>query len=219
MKKILTRGLVLATAIGLLSVSGISWAQETNSERDMKNQIQFLKKRVNQLEQQLSKEPERSPASSQDEALWDPYTEMRQMQNEINRMFNNNFWQGMSTAGPVNWQQTVAMDPQVDIKQLSNEYVLKMDLPGMEKSNINIETEGQTLVISGEKKSDSKEVSPDKFTRRERSFGYFSRTVPLPDDVKAEKIQAEYKNGVLTINIPRVPKTEQPVKKSSIEIK
>ena len=99
-----------------------------------------------------------------------------------------------------------------DIRETDTAYVLEADLPGFKKEDINIDINGTTLVISAQKKTETEEKSEDgKYIRRERSTGSFKRSFDITD-VDTENISAEYKNGILTIELPK-QKPEEPVSK------
>jgi HSP20 family protein len=92
--------------------------------------------------------------------------------------------------------------PAVDIFETENELLLKADLPGLEMSNIDIQIENGTLSLRGERKYEN--ASKDGgFHRVERGYGSFARYFSLPETVDPEKVKAEYKNGVLTVTLPK----------------
>lgn len=98
--------------------------------------------------------------------------------------------------------------PKVDIKKDSGAYTLQMDLPGKTDKDVKIELNHNVLTISSEKSEDKKEEKSEKkedgkWLVKERSYQKFSRSFTLPDDVEAEKVAAEVKNGVLTVTMPR----------------
>lgn len=92
--------------------------------------------------------------------------------------------------------------PSVDIFETENELLLKADLPGIELKDIDIQIENGTLALKGERKYES-EKKDGGFHRIERSYGSFTRYFALPDTVEAEGVKAEYKNGVLTVSLPK----------------
>lgn len=104
--------------------------------------------------------------------------------------------------------------PRVDILENENSYTLKAELPGIDKSGINIVVEQGILRIEGERKSDSKSEN-EKFHHIERNSGKFSRSFSLPEETDSEHIEAKMENGVLELTIP---KTER-AKPKSIEVK
>ena len=93
--------------------------------------------------------------------------------------------------------------PPVDIYSTgAHELVIKAEVPGMNKDEIDITVENFTLTIRGEKKTEQT-VKDDQFHRVERSYGTFTRSFALPHTVDANKVEAEYKDGVLTIKLPQ----------------
>jgi HSP20 family protein len=104
--------------------------------------------------------------------------------------------------------------PSLDVYEEEDSVVVKAELPGMKKEDVEVNLAGETLTIKGEKK-DEKEVKEDNYYRRERSYGSFLRSVGLPCEVKSDEIKASFKDGVLEI---RMPKTEE-AKKKSVAVK
>jgi HSP20 family protein len=104
-----------------------------------------------------------------------------------------------------------------DIKDAGDKYIMESELPGFEKEDINIDLNGEYLVISAERKAESEEKNDEtKYIRRERRFGSYKRSFDI-SDVEADAISAEYKNGILTIELPK-KKPAEPVAKR-LEIK
>ncbi len=104
-----------------------------------------------------------------------------------------------------------------DIKEHDNSYELIVDLPGLNKENINLEIENGYLTISAQTKKDNEEQEEGKFIRRERYSGEYQRSFYVGDNITEEDIKASFKNGVLNINLPK--KDYQPEKaKKCIEI-
>lgn len=92
--------------------------------------------------------------------------------------------------------------PAVDIFETENELVLKADIPDVDPKNVGIQLENGTLTLKGERKFEQQQNGKG-FHRIERSYGTFVRAFGLPDTVEAEKVKADYKNGVLTITLPK----------------
>ena len=95
--------------------------------------------------------------------------------------------------------------PVVDVFEEKDDIVVKAELPGMDKDNIEVNLTDHTLTIRGEKKKEE-EVKEENYYRAERSYGSFLRTIDLPAEVRGDKVTASFKNGVLEV---RMPKTEQ----------
>jgi len=142
----------------------------------------------------------------------DSGSDMDVFRNNIANIFDDFFSLKTTGFSDLNWA------PAVDVEENTNEINVKAELPGLDEKEINVHLEGDMLTISGEKKMERKEESKDKnYVISERSFGSFSRSIRLPDGVKADKIKASFKNGILEINIPRDEIEES--KKIKIELK
>jgi HSP20 family protein len=92
--------------------------------------------------------------------------------------------------------------PPVDIQETTDSYRLYAELPGLTKENIEITLENNVLRLSGERKFE-KDAQKDNYHRIERTYGAFSRSFTLPNQVNAEGVQAQFENGVLTITVPK----------------
>jgi HSP20 family protein len=99
-------------------------------------------------------------------------------------------------------------NPVVDVYDNDDSIVIKAELPGIDKEGIEIDVKDRVLTLKGERSSES-EVKDDNYYRRERSFGKFERAFNLPADVDPDKIKADYKDGVLKIDIPK-PEEKKP---------
>ncbi len=130
---------------------------------------------------------------------WSPWREMPTLHDRINRFFEDPFF-GISRmddeAGLSMW------DPAVDLYEKDDHYVIKAELPGVDKKDVNIDLRDRLLTLSGERSYDN-EVEKENYYRRERSFGRFQRSFTLPADVDPDKIKAEFKDGVLKIEVPK----------------
>ncbi len=104
--------------------------------------------------------------------------------------------------------------PRADIHETEDSFVVQFDLPGVEKQDVKVKFEDDTLIVSGERKHESKE-DDKSFHRVERIYGSFTRSVEMPKAVQAEKIDATFKNGVLEVTLPKA----EEVKSKEIEIK
>jgi HSP20 family protein len=104
--------------------------------------------------------------------------------------------------------------PAVDIAEHDNEYSVKVELPGVNKDDVKLTFENNILTIRGEKKQE-KETKKENYHRVERSYGSFQRSFTLPAAVKADKIDASYKDGILTVSLPKA----EEAKPKQIEVK
>jgi HSP20 family protein len=118
------------------------------------------------------------------------------LQDQLNRLFHEAFDRSSEEASITTWA------PAVDIFETQHELVVKADLPDIKPEELDIRVENNILTIRGERKFEKK-VTEDKYLRVERSYGSFSRSFSLANTVNAEAIKAEYKNGVLTLTVPK----------------
>lgn len=127
---------------------------------------------------------------------WEPMMGLSRLTDVFDRMMDDFFSMDTRLAEPV-----TSLVPLMNIEELKDEYRITLEVPGMEKDDLDIQIKDDVLTISGEKKEDIKEEGT--LFRRERWFGKFTRSVTLPNDVNVDKIEAEYKNGVLTLHLPK----------------
>ncbi len=130
---------------------------------------------------------------------WSPWREMPTIQNRINKMFDDPFfrfgrWTDDDSMGMWN--------PAVDLYEKDDHFVIKAELPGVEKNNIKVDLKDRVLTLSGERNYDN-EVKEENYYRKERSYGKFQRAFRLPADVDSDKIKAEFKDGVLQVEVPK----------------
>lgn len=129
-------------------------------------------------------------------ARLEPFRGLSSLQDQFNRLFNESLRNQPEESALTTWA------PAVDIYETPNELVVKADLPDVNEKDIDVRVENNLLTIRGERKFE-KSVSEENFLRVERTYGAFSRSFSLPNTVNAEKIGAEYKNGVLTVTLPK----------------
>jgi len=127
---------------------------------------------------------------------WDPQHGLSGLQEQVNRLFESSFPGRSDTSALTTWA------PAVDIYETENELVVKADLPDVSEKDLDVRIENNTLTIRGERKFEKK-VEEEHYLRVERTYGSFSRSFSLPNTVNSEAIKAEYKNGVLTVELPK----------------
>ncbi|WP_394170206.1 Hsp20/alpha crystallin family protein [Saccharospirillum alexandrii] len=98
---------------------------------------------------------------------------------------------------------TGMLSPSIDIAERKDSYVITAEVPGVEENDLKLSLEQDSLVISGEKRSEHEDKKDDKVHRVERSYGHFRRVLTLPADARVEDVSARFKNGVLTVTIGR----------------
>ena len=135
---------------------------------------------------------------------------LTQMRREMDRFFDrfSESWpfRGVSETG--RWM------PSMDVSETDKELVVRAELPGMDPKEIDISLSGKVLTIKGERKNE-REEKKENFHMLERSSGSFSRTLQLPVEVKADKVKADYKDGILSISMPKT----EPEAVKKIEVK
>ena len=127
---------------------------------------------------------------------FEPFRGVTTLQDQINRLVNEAFDRTSDEANLTTWA------PAVDIYETEHELVVKADIPEIKPEELDIRVENNILTIRGERKFE-KEVSENNYLRVERSYGSFSRSFSMANTVNAEAIKADYKNGVLTLSIPK----------------
>ena len=130
---------------------------------------------------------------------WNPIREFSVFQNQMNRLFEDAMgtWLGESNGtGNTNWV------PLADIYENDNDLIAKVELPGVDPKMVDVRVENNVLTIRGERPFDQK-VAQENYHRLERSFGTFSRSFALPMTIDADKIHAEYRDGILNLTLPK----------------
>ena len=142
--------------------------------------------------------------------LWNPFEEFENLLDRYNKSSGKSMSKQYSTdLSFADWA------PSVDIEEAEDKYVIKADLPGVDKKDIDVKLENGVLSIRGEKQTEKETGKGSKRHRTERFHGTFARSFTLPEAVKAEKVDASYKDGVLMLAIPKA----EEAKPKSIDIK
>ncbi|MBN1798339.1 MAG: Hsp20/alpha crystallin family protein [Spirochaetales bacterium] len=128
--------------------------------------------------------------------MYDPWSELSRLQTEINDLFDIDRFP--TTSGLFDRP----VSPAIDVIENPDNYKVISELPGIELKDIDVSITSNVLTIKGEKKED-KEEKKGKYYRKESLSGGFQRTLSLPTSVESEKVQAELKNGILTITLPK----------------
>lgn len=116
--------------------------------------------------------------------LWDPFAGIDELRREVNRAFDT------------------AFAPALDVVEEKDSFLVKMDLPGLTKDDVNVTIQDNFLTVKGERKHEV-EKKDTNFYHRERVYGAFARTVELPTRVDATKVQANFRDGVLHVTLPK----------------
>jgi HSP20 family protein len=139
----------------------------------------------------------------------DPFTLLRQMTSELDKVFERPFgtafrWPSFRAA----FHEGADWAPEIDVFERDNRLVTKVDLPGLKKEDVKVEVTDGQLAISGERRSETEEKK-DNVYRCERSYGSFYRAVPLPEGATLEDVKATFANGVLEVSVPLPAKGQE----------
>lgn len=133
---------------------------------------------------------------------YDPFRELRSLQDEMNRLFMNNLSRGSEEGF-----RSGSWNPSVDIFENKENLVLEAELPGMKREDVDVSIENSVLTIRGERKFEKRDEG-DSYHRVERSYGSFTRSFTLPQTVTAEGATADFTNGVLRVQLPKRAETK-----------
>lgn len=141
--------------------------------------------------------------------VWNPFQEFENLLSRYNKSANSSGTQLSNDLSFADWA------PSCDIEEEEDRYVIKADLPGVDKKDIDVKLENGVISIRGEKQTEKETGKGTKRHRTERFHGSFARSFSLPDAVKDERVEANYKDGVLSLVIPKA----EEAKPKSIDIK
>ncbi len=129
---------------------------------------------------------------------WEPFCDLMTTQRGFDRLFKEAFtpFFGEGELSTRTWA------PPVDIYETESDIVVKAELPGVDPKDVEVKVEDNTLYLKGERKFE-KEVKNESYHRVERAYGSFARSFSLPNSINAEKVKAEYKDGLLTLMLPK----------------
>ena len=140
-----------------------------------------------------------------------PFKDVEKVRSEWDKLWDTFYWgrpPERSHAGEEEWQ------PPIDVAETEGELVINVEIPGVDPKDIDVSLSEGTLFIKGEKKQETEEKEED-YHLLERNYGSFTRSIHLPMEVQNDKISASYKNGVLTIILPK----SEGAQKKGIKIK
>jgi len=131
---------------------------------------------------------------------WDPFREVQTLQNRMNSLFRD-------MSGDNDLLTTASFVPPVDIYEDDKKVVLKLEVPGIDEKDLDVRMENHTLTVKGERKLETEEKE-ENFHRIERRYGSFFRAFTLPTTVDAEHIKANYRNGILRLELTKKPEAQ-----------
>ena len=142
---------------------------------------------------------------------WEPFREVESLQKEMNRLFDRLVPTDVGNGEKVG----LSFIPAAEMTETPEAVQLKLEIPGMEAKDLNVEVTADSLTINGERKSEIK-TEEEGFTRTEFRYGKFHRVIPLPVQVDNSNVTAEYKDGILNLTLPKAEEEKNKVVKVSI---
>jgi HSP20 family protein len=140
---------------------------------------------------------------------WQPFREIASLQREMNQLFE------ALDPFPTSTTSSFSLVPPVEVKETPETIHVRMEVPGLEPQDLDIQVTANSLSISGERKSESRSES-DGTIRSEFRYGQFQRVIPLPARIQNDKVDASYKNGILEISLPKEEAEKSKVVKVSV---
>jgi HSP20 family protein len=128
---------------------------------------------------------------------WEPFSGINPFRNRMNHMFDHFFFPLKKED-----ESVLSWNPVADVYEDDDNYVIRAELPGVDKENISVDVHDRMLTLKGERSADN-EVKKENYHRVERSFGQFQRSFTLPEGVDPDSVDASYKDGVLEVVIPK----------------
>jgi HSP20 family protein len=168
------------------------------------------------------KTEQKSEVKSPPTQPWHPVETLRR---EVDRLFEDfgmDFWRSPFRRSTFSvepfWRSELkfAGAPAVDIVERDNVFEIKADLPGTDEKSVEVQVDNGKLTIKGEKKEEKEEKREDYYLQ-ERHYGSFERSFGIPENVDADKIEANFKKGVLTVTLPKKPEAQKPAKKIDVK--
>lgn len=134
---------------------------------------------------------------------WKPFGQLSTLRGEM-----DNLWNQFFNRAPFPEYATQEWLPTVDVAETKEKLVVKADLPGVDKKDVKVSVSGDLLTIKGEKKKEEEEKDEQHYCV-ERYYGSFQRVIPLPANVKSDKVKANFDKGVLKVTLPKVEEAKQ----------
>ncbi len=141
---------------------------------------------------------------------WQPFREVESLQRQMNRLFDD-----LVPTGENGFQGGISFMPAVEMNESPNAVHLKVEVPGLEAKDMDVQVTKDAVSIKGERKSETK-TSENSVTRSEFRYGSFHRVIPLPAQIQNDKVEAEFNNGILTLNLPKAEEEKNKVIKVNL---
>ena len=143
--------------------------------------------------------------------LWDPFDFVRDLQDEMSRFLTVS---PLRKDGDLGWRNF--FEPEIEVREENDHFLVRADLPGIKKEELDIAVTGNTLTIKGERKTET-EKKGKSYYYSERSHGAFSRTIQLPCEIDSDKVRASYRDGVLELALQKAESAKP--KQIKVEVK
>ena len=141
---------------------------------------------------------------------WTPFREIEGLQSEMNRLFDDFF-----TTSPRRGNGALGFAPAAELTETPEAYHLKLEVPGIDAKDLDIQVTAESVAISGERKSESR-TEENGVTRSEFHYGKFQRMIPMPGRINNQTVEANYNDGILTIVLPKAEEEKNKVVKVSL---
>ena len=141
---------------------------------------------------------------------WNPWREMATLQQQMNRLFDE------TLVPATGWERSLVRVPAAEMEETQDAIHLKLEVPGIEAKDLDISVTQNAVSISGERKEETK-TQENGVTRSEFNYGKFQRVIPLPARIQNTKVQAEYKDGILILTLPKMEEGKNKVVKVNLE--
>ena len=141
---------------------------------------------------------------------WEPFREVDTLQRPMNRLFDN-----LTHLSPDGETVGISFMPAAEMHETPEALHVKLEVPGMQAKDLDVQVTAESVMISGERKEETK-TEERGMTRTEFRYGQFRRVIPLSSRIQNDKVQAEYKNGVLSLTLPKAEEEKTKVVKVDI---
>jgi HSP20 family protein len=191
----------LTVLVTLLSAEPNPAQDTAETIADLKKQIETLQKRVDELETEKQKPVHMQKNRYQPGmGMWDPFTEINRIQEEMDMMFQNSF--GRSGGMPGMFSSNMTFNTDIDLKETDKGYEIRFDMKGLDKDKVDIQINADSVTVKGEYSRQEKEEGQDRMMNLQ-SFGSFMKTIPLPENADTENVTTEKTGDTLIIRMPK----------------
>jgi HSP20 family protein len=141
---------------------------------------------------------------------WNPWREMATLQQQMNRLFDE------TLVPATGWERSLVRVPAAEMEETKDAIHLKLEVPGIETKDLDVQITENAVSISGERKEETK-TEENGVTKSEFHYGKFQRVIPLPARIQNTQVQAEYKDGILSLTLPKSEEEKNKVVKVNLE--